>query len=167
MSTHPLSSLSQAAQGPISPELQPATTSAPAQPSDPRYNPPASEPIVFNSGSAHTWSGRNPQKDLQPLRLRAKATEASRATKRISAAANKTAKTALARAILELVALRQSQLVALANTHNVTVTHIEKLVGSSTHYKHTRAPSIRNALVHKKGVELNEGGIHHVLVLLC
>lgn len=156
MSTHPSPSFSQAAQGSISPELQP---------SNPRYNPPPSEPIVLNSGSVHTWAGCNPQKDQQQPRLRAKATEASRVTKRISAVANKITKTALAAAILELVALRQSQLVELAHAHNMTVAHIEKLIGNSTHYKHTRAPSIRNVLVHKKGVELNKGGMNHVPVL--
>jgi hypothetical protein len=45
----------------------------------------------------------------------------------------------------------------IAQDHSRKVADIEALVNNCTNYRTTRAPSLTNALTHKKGMEMNEG----------
>jgi hypothetical protein len=45
----------------------------------------------------------------------------------------------------------------LAKKFNKSVSHIKQLLTNESTFKNTREPSLRNALVHAKGLEVNEG----------
>jgi hypothetical protein len=132
----------------------PLVPSAAAMPSESEQHP---QPLGENIYNANTWAERNPHKPVQPVRTRAKATDAQKNAQKIAAARNKEAKSLLSADILALVATRKTQIEELAVMHSVTSQHIEKLVENSTHYKKSRAPNIANALVHMKSNELNDG----------
>jgi hypothetical protein len=104
-----------------------------------------------------TWAQRNPTAGVQKQRLRAKITDAAKATKRITAVRNKAQAALLSIDIDKLIALKQMEIEKIALAHSRKVSEIEKLVNHGTNYRHTRAPSLSNALTHKKTVELNEG----------
>jgi hypothetical protein len=115
------------------------------------------QPMEGNARIPNTWAERNPLKPMQPVRTRAKPTNAQKNSRKISAARNKEARVLIAADIAVLVTTRNTQIEELATKHSVTVQHIEKLVNNSSHYKKPRAPNLTNALVHMKAAELNEG----------
>jgi hypothetical protein len=131
-------------------------SSPPASPTQPplqELHPQYSDDLQ----GASTWSERNPHKPMQPVRSRAKRTDAQKNSLKIAAARNKKARTALTVDILALTATCKTQIEELAAKHSVSVQHIEKLTNSSTHYKKLRAPNLANALAHMKASEVNEG----------
>lgn len=52
---------------------------------------------------------------------------------------------------------RVTQVEAIAELHNTTPAYINRMVNEASVFKPTRAPNLYNALLHKKGVELNAG----------
>jgi hypothetical protein len=115
------------------------------------------QPLEDDARMSNTWAERNPLKPVQPVRTRAKPTDAQKNSQKISAARNKAARVLIAADIMALVATRNTQIEELATKHSVTVQHIEKLVNNTSHYKKPRAPNLANALVHMKAAELNAG----------
>jgi len=126
--------------------------SNPTQPIPTIGSGPASDTLAAN-----TWAERNPHKTVQAVRIRAKPTNAQKASQKIAVQRNKEARDLLSGDIISLVATRKQQIHNLATKHNVMAQHIEKLVDNTSHYKKTRAPNLANAIAHLKGKELNEG----------
>ena len=55
----------------------------------------------------------------------------------------------------------------IAHTHNVKVEKVKDLVGASTHYKKSRKPTLHNAILHAKAIEVNQGKWPHVYLMVC
>lgn len=53
---------------------------------------------------------------------------------------------------------QQSKVAELAMKHSVLVKKIDDLIGLGTYYKNHRKPTLHNAILHAKAVEINEGG---------
>jgi hypothetical protein len=104
-----------------------------------------------------TWGQLNPTLGVQKQRPRAKLTDAAKATKKINAEHNRAQQKLLSAAIDHLVEQQKTQIEDIARVHSQKVCNIEKLINSRTNYRHSRAPTLSNALTHKKGVKLNEG----------
>jgi hypothetical protein len=104
-----------------------------------------------------TWASRNPLKDVQPSRVRSRVirTDAEKATYEARRQLNKTNAQALQAAIDVFCAERNTKIEQLAKEYGKKAAYIRNLVTNATHYKNTRAPSLKNALVHHKSVEVN------------
>ena len=127
------------------------------QPFDPHQPLANSERDPLYLDAPQTWAQRNPTLAVQKKRPRAKATDAAKATKKIAAAHNKANAALLSADIENQLALQKAQIEKIAKDHNRKVPDIEKLINHHTNYRQTRAPSLSNALIHKKGLEMNEG----------
>ena len=130
---------------------------------DPHCPLPDNERNPLYLAAPQTWAERNPTVSVQPQRLRAKLTDAAKATKKIAAIRNKAKAELLTADIETFMALKWTQIQKIAWDHNRQVSDIEKLVNISTHYRKTRAPSLSNALTHMKTMELNEGISYHAI----
>lgn len=124
---------------------------------DPRYRLPGNQLDPLYLTAPQTWSQRNPDLGTQPQRLRATTTAAARATRKVTTARNKVNAELLSADIEKYMELQCSQIEKIAKDHSRKVSEIEKLITHCTNYRHTRAPSLANALTHKKGLEMNEG----------
>jgi hypothetical protein len=59
--------------------------------------------------------------------------------------------------IKKLIELQQEQIEKIAWDHSHKLEDIKKLVNNETNYRSSQGPSLANALIHKKGIEMNEG----------
>ena len=69
---------------------------------------------------------------------------------------NKENASALQLDIVQFSNLWAAKITQIAKKFNKMESHIKQLLTSETHYHNTCAPSLQNALVHAKGVEMNE-----------
>lgn len=99
----------------------------------------------------------NPDKDLQPTHLRPSATDAQKATCKLGQEAKRGRNQLLAADISAYIVERDARIDALAEKHSVTLSFILKSIHASTGYKQTRKPSLHNALLHIKKLEVNRG----------
>jgi hypothetical protein len=113
------------------------------------------DPLYLNA--PQTWAQHNPNLGVQKERPRAKATDAAKATKKISASRNKVNAALLSADVEKQMVLQCTQIDKIAQGHNQKVPKIEKLINHHTNYQHTWGPSLSNALIHKKGLEMNQG----------
>jgi hypothetical protein len=132
-------------------------------PFDPRYPLPSNQPDPLYLVAPQTWAQRNPNLGTQPERHRAKITAAAKATRKITTARNKANAALLSADIEKQVELQRAQIEKIAEVHNRKVSEIDKLITHHTNYRQSRAPSLANALTHKKGVEMNEGSIAYIM----
>jgi hypothetical protein len=105
-----------------------------------------------------TWASRNPLKDVQLPRVRAPVvvhTDAEKATYDARRQLNKANTQALQAAIDVFCAERNAKIEELAKEFGKKAGYIRGLITNATHYKTTRAPSLKNALIHHKSVEVN------------
>jgi len=115
-------------------------------------NPPIHDALVQE---ATTWAKRNPSKDVQPSRTRAKLTDAQKETRKISSAANKIKRQALTDDITNLKADSQEKIDALAEKYSYKSEYVARLV--NTHgFKAQRKPSLHNPITHHLAVENNK-----------
>lgn len=115
-------------------------------------------PAIVQDPNA-TWASRNPQKPVQASRHRP-STSKSDAARLAAAERSKTQrikKTAIHDAIHAIIQTRDEAIAALAEKHSVTVKSIAAKVNSQTSYVKSRKVNIFNALVSKRGKELNAG----------
>ena len=59
--------------------------------------------------------------------------------------------------LTSLLAKHRLELTELADRHAKKITYIDKLIGTSKHYKVKRAVNIENAKLHTKATEINAG----------
>jgi hypothetical protein len=106
-----------------------------------------------------TLSSRNPTKKTIPSRSRAqgKTSNAEKITADARRALNKENGNALQLEIAAFFDSRKAEIARLAKKYNKTESHIKQLLSNESSYQNTRAPSLHNALVHAKGLEMNEG----------
>jgi len=117
-----------------------------------------------------TWAQLNPSLGVQKQRMRAKPTDAAKATRKITTARNKANAELLTADIEKQIQLQQTQIQQIADDHGRKFADIEKLINHRTNYRQSCGPSLSNALIHKKGVEMNEGIpfqlVHFGLILM-
>lgn len=130
---------------------------APLDPFGPHHKLPDNEHDALYLAAPQTWAERNPSAGVQKQCLRGTLTDAGKATKRLAAERNKARAALLAADIDKFMDSQQTQIEKIARDHSRQVSDIRKLVNNSTNYHQTRAPSLANALTHKKTLELNEG----------
>lgn len=113
---------------------------------------------IMERGDSSSWASRNPTRPVIPTRSHpARLTEAQKASRALKTAQNKERSKALQDAIAQFVQDHGKKLHELALAHHVSDDHVKNLIGLQTHYKKTREPQLRNALVHAKSKEVNEG----------
>lgn len=106
-----------------------------------------------------TFASRNPLKDVIPARSRnrPKLTDAQKISAQAKREINKENATALQAELDDFFEFRGVEIIRLAKKYNKSDVKIKQLLSNDSNYKNTRAPSLRNALVYAKGVEVNEG----------
>jgi len=106
-----------------------------------------------------TFASRNPIKDINPARVRnrQKLTDAQKVSADTRREINKENENALRIEFDTFFEFRSDEITRLAKKFNKSEAKIKQLLSNETNQKNTRAPSLRNALVYAKGVEMNEG----------
>jgi hypothetical protein len=108
---------------------------------------------------ASSFATRNPTKDIIPTRVRhhAKRTNAETVTANAKRKLNKENANALKIETTQFLNHRDTEISRLAKKFHKSESHMKQLLTNQSNYQYTRAPSLRNALVHAKGLEMNEG----------
>ncbi|KAJ6522109.1 hypothetical protein DFH09DRAFT_1424189 [Mycena vulgaris] len=108
--------------------------------------------------SAH--SQRNPRKPIIPARRRQTQSQASRASKELEAALRKERQMRLDDDIDAFYALRAQRITEIAQDHGKSEKAIRAIISNTTQYKASRAPNLRNAIIHDRAVKAKEAGDH-------
>lgn len=103
---------------------------------------------------------RDPPQEIIPSRHRkhVQLTDAQKATRQISRDAGKARKKELMRDLDAHLLDFDVGLVDIAHRHKRSVKYIKHLLKTSSAFKKKRAPTLQNALLHYKSVEVNQGG---------
>lgn len=114
-----------------------------------------------------SFASRNPTKQLQSSRARPrpKISDAAKITADAKRQQHKENASALRVEIVAFLDVRKTEIGRLAKKYNKSEAIIKQLLSNETSYQNTRAPSLRNALVHAKGQEVNEG--EYILINCC
>ena len=131
--------------------------SAILHPFDPQHPLPDDHHDPLYLVAPQTWAQRNPNSGVQKSRARATLTHAAKASRKVAAARNKANAALLSADVTKQVDLQNAQIEKIAADHNRKACDIEKLINHQMNYRQTRGPSLSNALIHKKGVEMNDG----------
>lgn len=104
-------------------------------------------------------AARNPTRDVIPARLRPrpKTTNAEKITAEARRQMNRENAAAFHAEIQEIMVARDSEVSRIATKYSKKEVYIKHILNNDTNLHGMRAPSLRNALVHAKGVEMNEG----------
>jgi hypothetical protein len=94
---------------------------------------------------------------LQETRKLAKISDAQKASLKIQQGADEEEHKALNTELTTLLAKQRTEIVEFAGRYSKKVEYIDKLVGTSSHYKHKRNVNIENAKLHAKATEVNAG----------
>jgi hypothetical protein len=126
-------------------------------PSNSREPSPPARALLAESNNT-TWAARNPTRPiLNPRPAPARLTEAQKASRAIAREQKKANAKRLDDDIKQFTEDQHAKLEEIAKTHNVKVEKVKDLVGASTHYKKSRKPTLHNAIVHAKAMEVNQG----------
>lgn len=111
------------------------------------------------SKALSSLASRNPTRDVNPGRVRhhPKITDAQKITAEAKRQLNKENGAALQLEIDQVLDVRNTEISRIAKKYNKTDIYIRQILAKETNFRGTRAPSLRNALVHAKGIEMNEG----------
>ncbi|KAF8518835.1 hypothetical protein BU17DRAFT_90632 [Hysterangium stoloniferum] len=103
-------------------------------------------------------ASRNPTRDVIPKRSRVqlKCSNAERITANASHDLNKENANALRLEIEQFFEHRDREILRLSKKYHKSEINIKMLLSNESKYRNMRAPSLRNALVHAKGLEVNE-----------
>jgi len=136
-------------------------TSTPEQDVSSPISTPFSAPAIssFVTFEASTHALRNTHLFMQATRKNAPVSEAMKASRKLRRELDIAANTSLAEDFGALLERHRDETEALAKQHGKTVEYLEKLRDTSSHYKQKRAPSLQNALVHAKAIEVNSSKI--------
>lgn len=109
----------------------------------------------LTSTSALTWAQKNPNRDrLLPHQHTRRINSAVR---QLLQAQKKVWHTALLGDLQKLVKECTSRLDEIAKKHSRKVKYLEKLMITSSVFKHARKPNLMNAIIHHKPLEINKG----------
>jgi hypothetical protein len=117
------------------------------------------ESVLAPSKVLSSLASRNPTRDVIPARVRhhPKLTDAQKITAEAKNLLNKENAAALQLEINQVFDVRNTEISRIAKKYNKTEVYIKQILANGTNYHGSRAPSLRNALVHAKGIEMNEG----------
>jgi len=106
-----------------------------------------------------THSERHPDIFVQASKsnTKSKLSEAQKAMLKLQHEADDTEHRALNEDIRDLLARQHTELEELAACYGKKIKYLEKLIGTSRHYKPKRAVNLQNAKIHAKAIELNAG----------
>jgi hypothetical protein len=104
-----------------------------------------------------THANRNALTFVQPSRQLAQTSNAQKASLKIRQEANEADHKELNTELTALLVKHRLELTDLAGRHGKKFDYIDKLVGTSKHYKAKRGVSIENAKLHAKAMEVNAG----------
>jgi predicted dithiol-disulfide oxidoreductase (DUF899 family) len=106
-----------------------------------------------------TFASRNPIKNINPARVRhrPKLTDAQKVSADTKREINRENADALQVELVNFFEFRREEVTRLAKKFNKSEAKVKQLLGNESNYKNSRAPSLRNALVYAKGIEMNEG----------
>jgi hypothetical protein len=91
------------------------------------------------------------------VRHHPKITNAQKITAEAKRLLNKENAAALQLEVDQVFDTRNAEISRIAKEFNKTDSYVKQILAHETNYRGTRAPSLRNALVHAKGIEMNEG----------
>ncbi|RDB20088.1 hypothetical protein Hypma_012876 [Hypsizygus marmoreus] len=106
------------------------------------------------------WASRNPSLNIQPARVRLAKNndDASRRTHLSHKVKNNKANVASVEKEIDAYLMEQQRFIEeIADKYTVDAKIIKKKLINGSTYKTTRAPSLQNAIIHDKTVEMNEG----------
>jgi hypothetical protein len=137
-------------------------------PASPPPSPPANRPSLSRESSPQvvplaesnntTWAARNPARAvLNPRPPPARLTDTQKASRAIAREQKKANAKKLDNDIKAFLEQQQAKLDDIAKAHNIKVEKVKDLVGAYTHYKQTRKPTLHNAILHVKAMEVNQG----------
>ncbi|KAJ6602916.1 hypothetical protein B0H10DRAFT_1958057 [Mycena sp. CBHHK59/15] len=101
---------------------------------------------------------RNPGKRVQRSRRRVALSGAAKASKTLQAAESRRRREAFDDAIDAFFAYRQSEISRIAKEHGKSEKVVEGILCNKTQYKSTRAPSLRNAIIHDRALKAQAEG---------
>jgi predicted RNA-binding protein YlqC (UPF0109 family) len=84
-------------------------------------------------------------------------TDAQKATRKIRQETERHAQDLLSKELDQLLSDQRKELEDLAGRHGKKIEAIDKLISTSSHYKHKRLVNIENAKIHMKSQEINAG----------
>ena len=115
--------------------------------------------------SQSTWAERNPGKPIQPVRHRPPRplTHAEQETNKMRSEKIRENAKALQTDVKALHAFIEKSIRELAAKHKRKRTYISVLVHAKSTLKAKRAPNLKNALLHRKAKELNQGELYFPL----
>jgi hypothetical protein len=121
----------------------------------PSITPPEDDPS--------THAGRHPSQPKQKSRVLTKhsLSLAQKATRSLRHLSDHAKAEELATGLDILTSRHLTELETFAKEHNTKLEYLQKLIAQSSHYKHKRAVTIQNAMLHAKSMEIN-GGMHAI-----
>lgn len=141
----------------------PSPNASPAQLAS--ESPSSSPPLALSSTSSTqlfqppipTHAGRSSLIFQQPSRQLAKPSDAQKASSKIQHDVNEADQKILNAELTVLLEKHRLELMELADHHAKKISYIDKLIGTSKHYKVQRAVNLENAKLHAKASEINAG----------
>jgi hypothetical protein len=106
-----------------------------------------------------TWAERNPGKPVIPSRVRPRVelTHAERVTAALRMQQSNEKKQKMHEEIEDFHELQENRVKEIAEKYHKKPEYIRILLNSGSFFKSSRAPNIRNAIVHHVSKEINEG----------
>jgi hypothetical protein len=132
----------------------------------PRHSPPplpaqvSLTDRIMEKGDSSSWAARNPVRPVIPARMRPTRrplTIAEQESHAIKMAQKVEKRKKLQDAIATFIQDQSNRLHELAVTHDVSDKQVKDILGLKTHYHKECRTQLRNAIVHVKSKELNEG----------
>ena len=141
---------------PSEPPSLPFSSPSPAPSDSQEPSPLAPAPLTESNNT--TWAARNPIRPvLNPRPAPAPLTAAQKASRATAREQKKANTKRLDDDIKQFTKEQHAKLEEIAHTHNVKVEKVKDLVGASIHYKKSRKPTLHNAILHAKAIEVNQG----------
>ena len=138
--------------------------SAPAQLVPSSSSPSSAPPELLSTPStqlfqppAPSHANRDTQHFVQTTRQQATLSDAQKASRKIREEANEVNQKFLNEELTALLLKHRLELTDLADRHARKITYIDRLAGTSKHYKGPRAVNMENAKLHAKASEINGG----------
>lgn len=123
------------------------------------------EPDAPELITASSHAERNPGL-IQSSRKREKIGKAQRAARAIQNQISKNRHKQMISDLDKIMSDHSKALEDLARKHSVKVDYLQKLITNAPTFKKKRAPTLHNAMVHAKAMEINDGN-GHLLNTLC
>lgn len=114
-----------------------------------------------------THADRSTSIFVQESRQLQKTSNAQKASLKIHQDANEAEHKEMNADLTALLAKQRVELLELSVRYRKKIEYIDKLVGTSAHYKHKRNVNIENAKLHAKATEVNAGKLSFIFVFLC